>query len=68
MAGTVPGLVYAQRIFKERMICVWMLGVYAYACLPVYGSHACTHTCTYRALPHLNGERNGELGCTTSLG
>lgn len=68
MAGIVPGLVDAQRIFKDRMDLCMDAGVHACACLPVYGSHACTHACTYTALPHLNGEESGELGCTTSPG
>lgn len=68
VAGTVPGLIDAQRIFKERMDLCMDAGEHACVCLPVYGSHACTHACTYTALPHLSGEGSGELGCTTSSG
>lgn len=39
--------------------------VFMYVCLPVCGGLACTHVCTYPALPHL---QNRELGCSSPLG
>lgn len=37
----------AQRIFVERMDLCMGAGVHACACLPVCGSHTCTHACAY---------------------